>query len=178
MQDLTKAPSVSAHPHPAGFPSDLPILIIPKSHVLADSSHNSCAHVYMHMCISHSLSLCPPLSSLSLSLPLSLSLLSLSLSRHVYLYVRMYMQHAYRSYFRLILNAHMKYIGICRAWLWKGIFPEIKGLTTFICCPVHAQTHWCPIAHTRHTNILVHMYVRTRKHKYSYIQKHINNFSM
>ena len=132
------------------------------------------------MCISHSLSLCPPLSSLSLSLPLSLSLslLSLSLSRHVYLYVRMYMQHAYRSYFRLILNAHMKYIGICRAWLWKGIFPEIKGLTTFICCPVHAQTHWCPIAHTRHTNILVHMYVRTRKHKYSYIQKHINNFSM
>ena len=122
MQDLTKAPSVSAHPHPAGFPSDLPILIIPKSHVLADSSHNSCAHVYMHMCISHSPSLSVPLS-----------LLSLSLTRHVYLYVRMYMQHAYRSYFRLILNAHMKYIGIYRAWLWKGIFPEIKGLTTFIC---------------------------------------------
>ena len=68
MQDLTKAPSVSAHPHPAGFPSDLPILIIPKSHVLADSSHNSCAHVYMHMCISHSLSLSPSLFSLSLSL--------------------------------------------------------------------------------------------------------------
>ena len=68
MQDLTKAPSVSAHPHPAGFPSDLPILIIPKSHVLADSSPNSCAHVYMHLCISHSLSLSLSLSTLSLSL--------------------------------------------------------------------------------------------------------------